>query len=61
MRGDTEHALNMCGDHVVQGQLHIEAQEHFYLETNACVAYPGEPGEIEVVAATQAPGELQVS
>ena len=51
----------MCGDHVVQGQLHIEAQEHFYLETNACVAYPGEPGEIEVVAATQAPGELQVS
>ena len=59
-RGDAAHALSTCGDHVVEGALHVEAQEHFYLETNACVAYPGEAGDIEVVAATQAPGLLQV-
>ena len=53
--------MSTCGDHVVQGELHMEAQEHFYLETNACVAYPGDPGEMEMVSATQAPGELQVS
>ena len=30
------------------------AQEHFYLETNVCIAIPkGEEGEMEIISSTQ--------
>ena len=36
-------------------------QEHFYLETNACLAVPkGEDGEMELFVSTQNANETQV-
>ncbi|KAK7505493.1 hypothetical protein BaRGS_00003238 [Batillaria attramentaria] len=50
--GDVDKAMAEA-DHVLEGEVHIEAQEHFYLEPQVTIAYPGEDGEIEVVSATQ--------
>lgn len=45
-------------DHVFTGIVRIGGQEHFYLETQACVAIPKpEDGEMEVWSSTQNPTE----
>lgn len=44
---------------VVQGQIRIGGQEHFYLETQNCVAIPGERDEMHIVASTQAVNDVQ--
>lgn len=45
-------------DHVFSGVVRIGGQEHFYLETNACVVVPKpEDGEMEVFSSTQNPTE----
>lgn len=45
-------------DHVFTGVSRMGGQEHFYLETNACVAVPKlEDGEMEIFASTQNPTE----
>ncbi|RDL39251.1 putative xanthine dehydrogenase [Venustampulla echinocandica] len=57
--GDTETAFNNA-DHVFTGVTRIGGQEHFYLETQACVAIPKpEDGEMEIFASTQNPTETQ--
>ncbi|KFY04761.1 hypothetical protein O988_00526 [Pseudogymnoascus sp. VKM F-3808] len=57
--GDTEKAFAEA-DHVISGTTRMGGQEHFYLETNACVAIPKpEDGEMEVFACTQNPTETQ--
>ena len=43
----------------VKGQLHIGGQEHFYLETQACLAWIDEAGFIAVHSSTQHPSETQ--
>ncbi|KAK2596720.1 hypothetical protein QQS21_006175 [Conoideocrella luteorostrata] len=59
-KGDTEGAFKDC-DHVFTGTARMGGQEHFYLETNACVAVPKrEDGEMEVFASTQNANETQV-
>ncbi|KAL8590330.1 hypothetical protein ACOMHN_006446 [Nucella lapillus] len=50
-----------ASDHVLEGEVHIEAQEHFYLETMAALALPGEDGEMEVWASTQGVANVQES
>lgn len=48
-------------DHVFSGVARMGGQEHFYLETNACVVVPKlEDGEIEVFSSTQNPSETYV-
>ncbi len=48
-------------DHVLEGETRMGGQEHFYLETNACLVIPGkEDSEIEVISSTQNPSETQV-
>jgi xanthine dehydrogenase/oxidase len=55
--GDTEEAFKQA-DHVFTGVSRMGGQEHFYLETNACVAIPKpEDGEMEVWSSTQNPTE----
>ena len=45
-------------DHVFSGVTRMGGQEHFYLETQACVVIPKpEDGEIEVFSSTQNPSE----
>ena len=58
-KGDTEKAFGEA-DHVITGVSRMGGQEHFYLETNACVVVPKpEDGEIEIYASTQNPTETQ--
>lgn len=40
-------------DVVVEGEMRIGGQDHFYLETNATLAIPGENGGMELFASTQ--------
>jgi len=57
--GDTEKAFKEA-DHVFTGVARMGGQEHFYLETNACVVVPKpEDGEIEIFSSTQNPSETQ--
>ena len=55
--GDAEGALKTA-DHVFSGIVRMGGQEHFYLETQACVVIPKpEDGEMEVWSSTQNPSE----
>ena len=55
--GDTEKAFKEA-DHVFSGVVRMGGQEHFYLETQACVIVPKpEDGEMEVYSSTQNPSE----
>ncbi|KYK56124.1 xanthine dehydrogenase [Drechmeria coniospora] len=59
-KGDAEAAFKDC-DHVFTGTVRMGGQEHFYLETNACLVVPKlEDGEMEIFASTQNPNETQV-
>jgi xanthine dehydrogenase/oxidase len=56
-KGDTEEAFSKA-DHVFTGVTRMGGQEHFYLETQACVAVPKpEDGEMEIYSGTQNPTE----
>lgn len=51
--GNVEDAFATC-DHVFTGTARMGGQEHFYLETNACVVVPKhEDGEMEIFTSTQ--------
>lgn len=55
--GDPETAFEKS-DYVFTGTARIGGQEHFYLETNACIAVPKpEDGEMEIFSSTQNPNE----
>jgi xanthine dehydrogenase/oxidase len=57
--GDTEKAFEEA-DHVFTGIARMGGQEHFYLETQACLAVPKpEDGEMEIYSSTQNPAETQ--
>ncbi|KAM9316879.1 xanthine dehydrogenase/oxidase [Gastrophryne carolinensis] len=57
--GNTERGFQEA-DHIIEGEIYIGGQEHFYLETNCCVAVPkGEDGEMELFASTQNTTETQ--
>ena len=52
-KGNVDEAFAKC-DHVFEGTTRIGGQEHFYLETNACLVVPKpEDGEMEVFSSTQ--------
>ncbi|OXV09359.1 hypothetical protein Egran_02885 [Elaphomyces granulatus] len=47
-------------DHIITGVTRMGGQEHFYLETQACLAIPKpEDGEMEIWSSTQNPTETQ--
>lgn len=57
-RGDTDEGLRSA-EHRLQGQLFIGGQEHFYLETQAALAFVDESGALFVHSSTQHPTETQ--
>ena len=57
-RGDADAALEQA-EHVIEGTFRTGGQEHFYLETQAALAIPGEAGQITVHSSTQNPSEIQ--
>jgi len=57
-RGDLQAAL-AASEHVLQGVFKNGGQDHFYLESNCAVVYPGERGQLEVHSSSQHPTEVQ--
>ena len=58
-KGDTESAFARA-DYIFEGIARMGGQEHFFLETNACLAIPKpEDGEMEIWSSTQNPTETQ--
>jgi xanthine dehydrogenase large subunit len=57
-RGDARGAL-AAAPRRVAGALHMNGQEHFYLETQAALAYLDEAGSLFVHSSTQHPSETQ--
>uniref|UniRef100_A0A0N5B9E6 xanthine dehydrogenase n=1 Tax=Strongyloides papillosus TaxID=174720 RepID=A0A0N5B9E6_STREA len=53
-----EFDYSLC-DHVIEGEIKMGGQEHFYLETSQVLAIPGERGEMEVIASTQCVNDTQ--
>ena len=48
-------------DVIVEGEMYVGGQEHFYFETHTCIAVPsGEDNEMTVIASTQHPQLIQV-
>nr|XP_033471973.1 xanthine dehydrogenase/oxidase [Epinephelus lanceolatus] len=56
--GDLEAGFKQA-DHILEGEMHIGGQEHFYLETNVTLAVPREDGEMELFVSTQAASKTQ--
>jgi len=46
-------------EHIIKGELETGAQEHWYLETQSCLAIPDEGDEIKIFSSTQHPSETQ--
>ncbi|XP_076033762.1 xanthine dehydrogenase rosy [Oratosquilla oratoria] len=57
-KGNMEAGLKEAA-HVIEGELHMGGQEHFYLETNVTLAVPKENNEMEVFGSTQNPSMVQ--
>jgi xanthine dehydrogenase large subunit len=57
-RGDPDAALT-ASEHVLEGTFDIGGQEHFYLESQAARAVPGEDGAVVIESSTQHPTETQ--
>lgn len=57
-RGDALGALKSA-PHRLKGTIRIQGQDHFYLESQASIAYPLEDGQIEVHSSSQHPTETQ--
>ncbi|MCM0604611.1 MAG: molybdopterin-dependent oxidoreductase [Xanthomonadaceae bacterium] len=56
--GDCEAALQKC-DHLISGSVVIRGADHFYLESQAAVAYPLEDNQIEIHSSSQHSVEVQ--
>jgi len=48
-----------ASDHIIESTLIVGGQEHWYLETHASIAVPGEGDEITVYSSSQNPTETQ--
>lgn len=57
-RGNPDEKIRKA-KHRLKGELFIEGQEHFYLESQAAVAYPLEHGQMEIHSSTQHTTETQ--
>ena len=58
--GEAKQALRDA-PHSFEGEFAVAGQDHFYLETQAAWAKPGEAGTMFVVSSTQHPSEVQVA
>jgi len=60
VNGDVEKGFEEA-DHILEGDMYLGGQEHFYLETQASIALPkNEDGEMELFCSTQNPTEVQL-
>lgn len=47
-------------DHIIESTINVGGQEHWYLETHASIAIPGEGNEMNVYSSSQNPTETQI-
>jgi xanthine dehydrogenase large subunit len=57
-RGDVHEAMKQA-PHQLHGKILIQGHDHFYLESQATIAYPLEDGQIEIHSSSQHPTETQ--
>ncbi|MBY0358690.1 MAG: xanthine dehydrogenase molybdopterin binding subunit [Candidatus Obscuribacterales bacterium] len=57
-KGDAEAALKKA-EHVIEGRFCNAGQDHFYLESQAALVYPGEHKQLVIHSSTQNPTEVQ--
>lgn len=57
-RGDF-HGTYAGAPHHLEGTIRLQGQDHFYLESQACIVYPKERGQLEVHSSSQHPTEVQ--
>ncbi len=57
-KGDIDQALTRAA-HVIEGQIEMGGQEHFYLEGQAALALPQEGGDMVIHSSSQHPTEIQ--
>lgn len=57
-RGDVDGAMK-ASPHTLQGKIVIQGHDHFYLESQASIAYPLEDGQVEIHSSSQHPTETQ--
>jgi xanthine dehydrogenase large subunit len=57
-RGDASSAISGAANQL-EGRIYIGGQEHFYLESQAALAVPGEDGDVTVHCSSQHPSEIQ--
>jgi xanthine dehydrogenase large subunit len=57
-QGDAAAAI-AAAPHVIEGELEVGGQEHFYLEGQIAAAVPGDDGGVHVYSSTQHPTEVQ--
>ncbi|MDQ2066938.1 xanthine dehydrogenase molybdopterin binding subunit [Xinfangfangia sp. CPCC 101601] len=57
-RGDAAAAI-AAAPHVLEGDLEVGGQEHFYLEGHIAAAIPGDDGGMHIYSSTQHPTEVQ--
>uniref|UniRef100_A0A672VBY6 Aldehyde oxidase 1 n=1 Tax=Strigops habroptila TaxID=2489341 RepID=A0A672VBY6_STRHB len=59
-QGNVDQAFETV-DNIIEGEIHIGGQEHFYMETQSVLAVPkGEDKEMDVYVSTQHPAVIQV-
>ncbi|KAM4697844.1 aldehyde oxidase-like [Rhinophrynus dorsalis] len=59
--GNAEEAFKTA-EQILEGEVHLGGQEHFYLETNSVLVVPkGEENELDIYVSTQYPGGVQLS
>ncbi len=56
--GNIEEGFKNC-PYIIEDTVISGAQEHWYLETQAAIALPGENGDIKIFSSTQHPSEVQ--
>lgn len=57
-RGDVDAGF-AAADHILEGVWFNQGQDHFYLESQAAIVYPGENDQLVVHSSTQNPTEVQ--
>lgn len=58
IQGDVESVFKKS-KHILEGHFTCGGQEHFYMESQAAIAYPLEAGQIEIHSSSQHPSETQ--
>lgn len=51
--GNVDDVFNTA-EHILEGEIRVGGQEHYYMETCSCLCVPkGEKGEMEIISSTQ--------